>query len=253
MERSNSLSSVQKAIQIMKLLAKEPCTFTAIEISKALEINRSTVHRLLNVLKDEMLILQNSSTKKYKIGPMAYNIGAAYLNSQMYTDEIHSILDEVAEKTRLSAGYAVREGDKIINIYEVETYIPMRMGYSPGLFYPIHCGVYGKTIMAFYNPPEKLREIIYSAKLEKMTENTITDPEELIKEFAEIREQGYAVSDEERLQGAIGIGAPVRNSKGEVVACIGVAGIKASLSREDIENIKDIVIDGANRMSRLIP
>ncbi|MBA1335477.1 MAG: Transcriptional regulator, IclR family [Firmicutes bacterium] len=253
MEKFSSISSVQKAIEIMKLLTKEPYTFTAIEISKALGINRSTVHRILNILKEEMIILQNSSTKKYKIGPMAYNIGASYLNSEMYMDEIHSILDEVAEKTRLSAGYAIREGDKIVNIYEIETYIPMRMGYRPGLFYPIHCGVYGKTIMAFYSPPEKLREIVHSTKLEKMTENTITDPERLLEEYAKIREQGYAVSDEERLKGAIGIGAPVRNSKGEVVACIGVAGIKASLSREDIEYIKDIVINGANRISRLIP
>lgn len=253
MARDNNISSIQKAIEIIKYMTKEPYSFTVLEISKALGINRSTVHRILNTLKDDMIILQNSSTKKYKIGPMAYHIGSAYLHSETYTDEIHSILDEVAEKVRLSAGYAIREGDKIINIYEVETYIPMRMGYRPGMFYPIHCGVYGKTIMAFYNPPEKLREIVYSTDLKKMTENTITDPEKLLEEYAKIRKQGYAISDEERLKGAVGIGAPVRNSKGEVVACVGVAGIKASLTPEDIEYIKEVVIDGANRISKLIP
>jgi len=253
MSVNNSFSSLEKAIVILKYLAEEPYQFTAIEISKALDINRSTVHRILGVLKNEMIVLQSPSTKKYKLGPQSYHIGSAYLYTSNYTDDIFHIVDETAKILQLSVGYTIIDNNKIINIYENEHYLGMRMGYKPGSFYPIHCGSYGKTIMAYYTPEDKLREIVYSSQLEKRTENTITDPEELLKEYAQIRSQGYSISDEENIKGAIGVGAPVRNSKGEVIASIAAAGIKASLLPEELDFVIKVIVNAANRITKLIP
>lgn len=228
----DKLSSLEKTIEILKYLAKEPYSFSALELSRALDINRSTVHRILATLKGQMLIIQSPTSKKYKLGPMIYHIGSAYINRSNYTNEIFQIVDEVSEKLRLSTGYSVIEDNKIINLYENEMFTSIRMGYKSGCFYPIHCGAYGKTIMAFHQPIEELREIVSNAKLEKRTGNTITDPDKVLEEYAEIRKQGYAISDEENVKGAIGIGAPVRNSKDKVIASIAVAGIKASITSD---------------------
>jgi len=247
------LSSVEKTIELLKYLAKEPYSFSALELSKALDINRSTVHRILAALKNEMLILQCPSNKKYKLGPMIYHLGSAYINKSSYTNEIFCIVDEVSEKLEMSTGYSVIENKKILNLYENEMFTIIRMGYKPGCFYPIHCGAYGKTIMAFYEPIDELKEIVYNTPLEKRTANTITDPDKLLDEYARIREQGYAVSDGENIEGAIGVGAPVRNSKGKVVGSIATAGIKASVTPEKFEYIKEVVIDAANRISKYIP
>lgn len=253
MDNNKKLSSLEKAIELLKHLANEPYSFSALELSRALDINRSTVHRILSTLKDQMLILQCPTTKKYKLGPMTYYIGSAYLNKSNYTSEIFHIVDEVSEKLRLSTGYSVIENGEIINLYENETFSLVRMGYKNGSFYPIHCGAYGKAIMAFHEPLEELKEIVYSTDLEKKTEITITDPEELLAEYARIREQGYAISDGENIEGAIGVGVPVRNSKGKVVGSIATAAIKASITPERLEFIKESVIDAANRISKLIP
>lgn len=250
---NNKLSSLEKSIEVLKYLAREPYSFSALELSKSLHINRSTVHRILSTLKSEMLVLQCSSNKKYKLGPMIYHLGSAYINKSNYTNEIFQIVDEVSEKLKMSTGYSVIEDDKIINLYENEMFTTFRMGYKPGCFYPIHCGSYGKAIMAFYEPLEELREIIYNTKLEKRTENTITDPDKLLKEYARIRQQGYAISDGENIEGAIGIGAPVRNSKDKVVGAIATAGIKASIKPEKLECIKKVIIDAADRISKYIP
>lgn len=237
----------------MRHLAKEPYQFTALELSKASNINRSTVHRILTALKENMLVLQSPSTKKYKLGPMSYHIGSAYLHASNYSDEIAQIVDEAAKKLELSVGYAVIDDGNIITLYENEHYFGMRMGYKPGTFYPINCGAYGKTIMAFYEPYEELEKIVYTTKLEKRTENSITDPKALLKEYARIREQGYAISDGENIKGAFGVGVPVRNSKNKVCACIAVASIKASITPEKLEFIKNVITDAANKISKLIP
>lgn len=250
---NNKLSSLEKSIEILKYLAREPYSFSALELSKTLNINRSTVHRILSTLKSEMLVLQCLSNKKYKLGPMIYHLGSAYINKSNYTNEIFRIVDEVSEKLKMSTGYSVIEDGRIINLYENEMFTTFRMGYKPGCFYPIHCGSYGKAIMAFYEPLEELREIIYNTKLEKRTENTITDPERLLEEYTRIRQQGYAISDGENIEGAIGIGAPVRNSKGKVVGAIAAAGIKASIKSEKLVCIKKVIIDASDKISKYIP
>ncbi|EOD01616.1 IclR family transcriptional regulator [Caldisalinibacter kiritimatiensis] len=250
---SRNQSSIQKTINILKQLARAPYEMTALELSNELSINRSTVHRILNTLKDEMLVLQNPVNKKYTLGPMAYHIGIAYINNQTNSEQIKYILNEVAKETKQSVGYAMLIDGKIMNIYEIENYQPIKIGYRPGSFYPIHCGAYGKCITAFIEPKEKLKKIVYSSELYKKTPNTITDPEELLKEYEKIRKNGYAISNEESLLGAIGIGAPVRNSSGKVIGSVAAASIKSALTNSDFEFIKQKVIEAAQKISKFIP
>lgn len=249
----SKLSSIEKTILILKRLANEPFEMTALELSNELKMNRSTVHRILKTLKDEMLVLQNPLSKKYTLGPAAYHIGIAYINNQNNSEQIRYILNQVAQDTKQSVGYAMLVGEKIINIYEIENYQPIKIGYRPGSFYPIHCGAYGKCIMAFFEPRKRLEEIVYSTHLDKKTQYTITDPEELLKEYERIRHMGYAISDEENLKGAVGIGAPVRNSKGKVIGCVAAACIKSVLTDEEFELVKNRVIAGAEEISKLLP
>jgi DNA-binding IclR family transcriptional regulator len=89
--------------------------------------------------------------------------------------------------------------------------------------------------------------------LDKRTDKTITDPDKLLKEFEKIRNQGYCISNEENAKGALGIGAPVRNSKGEVVASIAAAGIKAGIDNNRLNEIKKVIMEAAEEISALIP
>ncbi|PAB60850.1 KdgR family transcriptional regulator [Anaeromicrobium sediminis] len=246
---NDKISSINKAINILKRLAEEPFEMTVLNLSNELQINRSTVHRIINILKDESLVLQNPYNKKYCLGPTAYHIGASYVNNY---DQIRYMINDIALDINQSVGFVKLEGEKIINIYEVETYQPIRMGYRQGQYYPIHCGAYGKCTMAFYEPKERLEKIVYSTELVKNTPNTITDPEKLLKEYEKIRKDGYAISDEENVIGLIGIGAPVFNFNGKIIGTIASALIKSSTTKEDIEKVKMTMINGAKRISKLL-
>ena len=246
-------TSIEKAIATLKRLAEPPYEMTALDLSKELKINRSSVHRIINSFIKEMMILQNPITKKYSLGPEAYRIGNSYLLSLNSMDQIRYIVTEVARETNQSVGYSVLSGDKIVNIFEVENFQPIKIGYTPGTVYPINCGAYGKAIMAFYEPWEELIEIVERAFLPKKTPYSITDSNELLKEYEKIRKQGYAISDEEGMIGAMGIGAPIRNSRGQVVASIAAAVVKGTLDERDFEFLKLKIIEGANKISKLIP
>lgn len=250
---ADNTSVLKKIIAIIKYLAEKPYSFTATEISRDLGINRSTAHRILSELIEEHMVIQNFTTKKFSLGPMAYHIGVSYTENKDYLSQIKYIVEEVAQQTRQSVGFTIMENGSIINIYEVESFQPIKIGYRQGEFYPINCGAYGKCIMAFYEPYDELEKIVYSTKLIKKTPNTITDPKILLAEYEQIRRQGYAVSDEENLLGAFGIGAPVRDFTGKVIGCLGLACVKSGMTKSDFELCKDKIIEGAQKISTLMP
>ncbi len=246
-------NALEKAIDILKDLSNHDEGRTAKELAEVLAINRSTTHRLLANLIQENLVLQNPETKLYAIGPEAYHIGAAYINRDHFSVYANYVLNDVAKKIRVSVGFSKLEGTQIINVFEVESHIPFRLGYRPGTYYPIHCGAYGKSIMAFYEPYAELERLVRTADLTPRTSHTITDPDELLREYAKIREKGYAISDEENMIGAFGIGVPVRNREGRVVGSVAAAAIKETLTDELIDNILGELMDGAERIRRLMP
>jgi DNA-binding IclR family transcriptional regulator len=225
---------------------------SALELSLELDINRSTVYRNLNAMKEELIVIQNLTNKKFSIGPTAYHIGATYLSNFDETMQIRYILNRIAIQLKQSVGYSKLVGDKIINIIEIETYQPIKIGYRQGGYFPFNRGAYGKCIMAFYEPREEMEQIIRRQVFEKKTINTITDHNKLLEEYSKIRDLGYAISDEENLYGVIGIGAPVKNSRGVVVGSIATAVVKTQVNEKYIERLIILMIEGAREISQYI-
>lgn len=249
----NKLSSLQKIIQILNILSQEPYESKVTEISNLSGINRTTVHRILDELLKEGLVIRDEVTKHYKIGPTLYHMGTVYLNNYNYENKLLEILNKISEITKESVGFAVRDDERVISLYEIEVHQPLKMNYHPGVFYPINRGCYGKCLMAYYDQ-NRVNELLYSQNFEKLYANTLTDPEEIMEEYKRIREQGYVISDEETFNYAVvGVGVPVFNSKGEVKACVALAFVKGHDYKEKIEKFKTILLKNVKEMSKYIP
>lgn len=249
---SDKISSTQKAILILKTLAREPYNYTALELSKELNLHRSTVHRILNDFIAEKFVNQNKYTKKYKLGPGIFNIGSSYLYSKGLNKDILNIIDSVAEKTKESVGFYVKDDNVIISVYEAESFQVNKLGDKPGCVYPINAGASGKCIAAF-SDPEEIEVILQTKTLTKFTANTIMDHDMLRKEYAKIRSQGYSISNGERIEGRFGIGAPIINARDKVFGCIAVACFKTGMTEEKTEFMKKVVVESAKEISALIP
>ncbi|SHI90770.1 transcriptional regulator, IclR family [Dethiosulfatibacter aminovorans DSM 17477] len=246
------LTSFGKMIEIMKAFGEEPFSYSAMELSEKLGLNRTTVHRIIAELEAEMLVVQNLTDKKYSIGPAMYHIGSRYMYRNSNFLEIRTIIDKIAMETKQNIGYTVIDNGKIINLYESEITMPMRITYRHGSYFPINCGAYGKTITAYHEPMEELEKVVREADLEKRTPNTIVDPDKLLEEYEKIRKNGFAISDEENMIGAFGIGAPIFNSSGKIHGCVGLAAVKTSINEEDISRLIEIIKKGAKDISKFV-
>ncbi len=245
--------SLRKALEILDLLSQPPFEYRVSDISQATGINRTSVYRIVRTLAQADYLVHAPATKKYKIGPMAHHIGSAYVNNFTWRQKIEEALDAVSTATKESVGFAVREGDKVISLYEVETHQPFRMNYRAGTLYPMNRGCYGKCLMA-YHDPKRVEQLLRAQKFEKLLPNTLTKPAEILAEYRRIREQGFVVSDGETSSpSAVGVGVPLSGRGGDVKACMVVAFIKGDDYEERIERYLEILREHTAELSRYLP
>ncbi|WZL73972.1 IclR family transcriptional regulator [Clostridiaceae bacterium 35-E11] len=248
---NEKLSSIKKVIIILNLLSTEPYAYKVTDISNITEINRTTVHRILTTLEEDGLAMKDEDTKKYKIGPALYHMGSIYPYNFNYENKLVEILTEMSSISKESVGLAVRDKERIISLYEIEIAQPLKMNYRPGLFYPINRGCYGKCLMAYYDQ-ERVKQLLYAQKFEKVCKNTLTDPEEILAEYKKIREQGYVISNEETFSHAMGIGIPIFNAKGNVTNCVAISFFKQEHYQDTLENLKHLLFEYQDKISKYI-
>ena len=242
-------TTIDKVIKILRILSQPPFEYKIAQLSAESDINRSTVHRILNKLLEDKWVMQDTETKKFKVGPMTYHVGSVYASHSNNGSKILEVLDKISRLTEESVGYAVREGDMVISLYEAELHQPMKMNYKPGTFYPINMGSYGKCLMAYYDQ-EKVEKLLDSQKFEKIGPNTLIEKEEILEEYKKIRENGFVLSDEEKGPHISGVGVPIFNKKGEVDSCIAMSFIKGEDYEKKVEKYLMILSDGAKELSK---
>lgn len=251
-KNNENVSSIEKAFEILEVLARPPYEYNVSEIAKVSGINRTTVYRILSLLKGKDAVILDEDSDKYKLGPLNYSLGSIYMANANYENNLLKLLKELAELSKESVGLARRDGDKVISLYEVESYQPAKMHYKPGTFYPMNKGCYGKCLMAYYDP-ERVKTLLYKQTYEKTCSNTLTDPQEILEEYERIRKQGYVQSISETQEYAIGIGAPVFDSKGQTRICIAISFIKADDFEEKMERLGQLILNYSLKISKFLP
>lgn len=247
----DKLTPIEKALYIMELMSNDPNALKVAEISNLTNINRSTVYRILQELLAKEWVIQDYKTKKFIVGPMAFHVGMAYTINNNIECKILEIIDNISEELKESVGYAIREGDKVISLYETEVHQPYKMNYHPGQFYPMNRGCYAKCLMAYYDQ-EKVKKLLSEQKFEKVAPNTLTEPAEILLEYEKIRRQGYAISDEEVAHLVIGAGVPVFNADGEVKGCLAFAFLKGPDVAEKLSKFLQLSKQGAEEISKYL-
>ncbi len=232
--------SVEKSIVVLKQLCKEPYEFKMTELVRMTRINRTTLYRLLNTFEQQGLVIKTYNG--YKLGPMAYQMGTVYLNSFAFSDKIYPVLKKIASISKESVGLAVREGERVISLYEIEVEQPLKMNYKAGLLYPINRGCYGKCLMAYYDQ-KRVEEMLEEQTFTKVAKNTLIQTDDILNEYEKIRQQGYVISDEETFPYAVGVGIPIANSDGEVKTCVAISFLKQGRYKKKIEKMLQILMD----------
>lgn len=243
------IKSIKKSLDILNLFTYETPEIGVTEITNKLGLSKSTVSRLLSTLEQGNLVAKVSTNHKYRLGNKVLELASIFLSHTEWRTIAIPHLKDLRDKTDETVTVFVIDGDQRVCIEKVDSPHEVRQFLNVGGRYPLHAGSAGKLLLAYLSR-EKRKEILLKTGLPRFTSNTITNLKSLEKELARIREEGYAVSHEERARFVSSVATPIRDFKGEVIAALCLSGLTVRFTDEKVAEFIKLTRMAANRISQ---
>lgn len=242
------IQSIERGITVLEILEKEKLV-SVVDIARKLEINKSSAHRLLATLESKHIVEKDKVTKKYKLGLGLLKFANRVLGDMEITQIAKPYLEELVVVTQESSHLCVLSKNKAVFVDQKKSSEIISISASIGDEEPVYCSAVGKNLIAFL-PKDELEKVLDTIEFKAFTPRTITSKQALLTHLEKIREQGYAIDDEEIYSGVRCVAAPIRNHEGKVVAAIGISGPASRIQLEKIDKYASSVKEVAMKVSR---
>lgn len=219
--RSGGVKSITKAFAILEELnnAEE---LSISELSTALDMDKTTVHRIVNTIKDTGFVTQNPITKKYSNTMKFYTYGKNVLKKNELGDIARPYIRQIAQLTGETVNLGIMVDNQVIYIDRAQSESGVQVATTTGRSIPMYCTGMGKAIMA-YLTEEEVDRLLAQTELIPYTVNTAVTPSDIHEKLEEVRKRQIAIDHEEFEVGLIAFGAPIFNADGHPIAAISIS------------------------------
>jgi IclR family KDG regulon transcriptional repressor len=221
-ETSTLDSTLAKGLAVLDWLARQQRPCRAAEVAQAFELARSNAHRTLQTLVECGWVTQDADTSAYRAGLRLFELGALVSESIDIGTRVRPHLAALAQATGETIHLAALDGTEIVYLDKFDSPLPVAAYSRVGGRAPAYCVASGKALLAAAGLDDTaLRALL--GKLVAHTPNTITDFKALETELQRSRERGCAENREEWRLGVCGLGAVLRDARGDAVAAVGMS------------------------------
>jgi IclR family KDG regulon transcriptional repressor len=242
--------SVKKAFAILSAISSSRDGLGVSELAKNLKMAKSTVHGMTSALEELGAVMRDPVTKKYKLGFTLLEIGrSAYAQIDLKASA-RPVMEELMETTRTSVFLGILNRDHVAVLDMVESSQDLKITAPVGTTLPVFAGAVGKVFLASLDE-EQARKIIKSKGLPRFTDNSILDIDVYFQELTQVRENGFAVDDEEYIPGVRAVASPLMGL-GQLKSAVWTVGFKASLDEKKMKTLTVQTRKAAVTISRRI-
>ncbi|SFL31507.1 IclR family transcriptional regulator [Halanaerobium salsuginis] len=248
-EPNQLIKSLDRAIDILEIILQQENGMGVTEISRELDLHKSTVYRLLDTLKFRGYLEKNEENHKYFAGIKLFELSSLVLNDIDNRMRLRPYLEELMQETQETIHLGILDEGEIIYLDKVESNATIRMYSQVGKRVPAHSTSLGKAILA-YLPVEKVINLLQEKGMPAKTKNTITDLEQFIEHLNKVKKQGYAIDDEELEADIRCLAGPIFNHRGEVIAAFSVSAPITRMTEQRMVKLEELVVKYSQKMSR---
>ena len=246
--KSEGARTVGRVLRALELLAStsEPLRLT--EIARALDVPTSSAHALLQQLVRYEYAKPVGPERRYAQGDGLMLLGTRVRSSLHVVKVARPIIEEIAASTGENVYLGLRHSRGIVYADSVEAESGVMARFPVGSLRPLHASSPGKVFLAFHVPPAQLDSVLGPDPLPAFNRYTTTSRAVLREQLEEIRSRGYAINEQEVVEGAFGVSVPIFGADRSLAACltIGMPGLRFK-SRKDMVLKKAVA--GANEIS----
>ncbi|UFJ42702.1 IclR family transcriptional regulator [Brevibacillus humidisoli] len=248
MEKESMVKSVDRALQVVHLVSTKKEGFGVTELARQIDLNKSSVYRILSTLATHGYVEQDQETGRYKLGYKVLELSAKLLDSIDLRAEARPYLKELESLTNEVIHLVVYDQGEVVYIEKLEGNEMLRMHSQVGKRAPMHCTSVGKVILA-HLPPAEMERIVEKKGLPRHTERTITQYDTFQHHLQEIKQKGYALDLEENEQGITCIAAPIFGYNGKVTAAISISGPTIRMTDQRLSELKEKIMEVGRKIS----
>ncbi len=243
---------VDKTLRILLLFGDQQVEWGLGALAREVSIPKTTVYRILRVLQLHGFLMQDPDTRRFRLGLAALELGRRAYEGLELARVARPIMNQIASLCDETVLLQVIDADRrrVVCIERVYQRSGLQLILEVGATAPLHAGCSSKVLLAFL--PEEMIESVIAQGLPAVTRHTITDPDALRRELAEIRSRGYAVSIEETDIGVAGISVPIRDFSDRVVASLSISGAVTRINEGNIDRHVEVALGGARQISALL-
>jgi len=238
---SRTVNSVDHALRLIACLADSPEPQNVADLARALDLPRPTVYRLLATLIEHRMVVRDAT--RYRLGLRLLELGGSALGAANLDAAAQPYLRELARRTGETAHFAVLDGREVCYVSKVDGAHPIRMLSHVGWRGPLHATAVGKVLLAWSGPD--LLEQVMQEERKAHTARTLVDAEPLRQEVEKTRAAGWAIDDQELLEGLVCLAAPVLAGD-RLVGAMSVSGPAARMA--DRTATAELVMAAAREM-----
>jgi IclR family transcriptional regulator, KDG regulon repressor len=222
MQKRDYIKSVIKAAEILDVIRNNRKPLSLEEIGRLLGLNKTTCFRFLQTMLELKVIVQESGSKNYKLGPKLISLGLSALNRFDLHKEAVPLMKKLREITGETINLSILDQFEMLIIERFRSAHVYNANLTVGSRLPLHCTSQGKIILAF-SPAEKQKELLSHIDYEKYTEKTVKNESKLKEQMVESLEKGYSINREEFELGIAAVAGPIMNHADEPVAALNVS------------------------------
>lgn len=245
MERN--IQSTERIFSVIELIAQENNGMGISEISRHLDLPKSTVHRIVNSLADKNYLSKDQSNDKFKLGYKFIAIASDYVSKLDIRTVAAPFINALAKKFNVSAHLAIRQQDQAIYIDKVEPYSHICMYSEIGKGIELYCSALGKSLLLGFTD-EEFSNYLNSVEITQYTPFTI-NKEELKRQINAAKTTNITVDNAEHEENIFCMASPIYDYKNNVIAAISIASPdKTTLKNQDY---KEALLSTTKKISAL--
>jgi len=236
MSELSGANSVERAFAIVELLNSSRRGWNISEISRKLSLPKSSTHALISTLDRLGYIKETSVGRRFQLSTKMYGLGSNVLHANPLPEVALPHMHWGVKQSGLTSHLGILERNQVIFIQKVDGPGIIKFDTYLGKCSELHCTGLGKALLA-HEPVETLMPLLEKHRFSRFTRHTIHTAQGFMADLAKVRENGFAVDDEEEELGIRCIATPIF-WRGAVIAAVSFTG---TISQLRLEELKELV------------
>ena len=235
--QSPTHQSLERGLRLVEAVALNGARTSLAEAARRTGLHRSTAHHLLQTLVSLGYLRQDAETRAYELAAKPFQITGRIWSPEQLAAIAQSSLAELTRRSGEGSSFSVYRDGAVTVVAKCEHDGPVRVVQDLGARRPLHCTAVAKAILPWVPQPE-LAGLLARMRFARHTPKTLLTRAAFEAELRRIRAAGYALDDEEHIEGIRCIAMPVFGHAGQVVGSICTLGPKGRMTYQRLRDLR---------------